>query len=111
MLLVCVLFFLYICDIVSVYLPLFCQLGPFAVETGIMGAGMITILLSDQDLILGLLRLVVGRITGGPQPQGKMVKVLMTGGPQPQGRMVKVLMIGRIINIADQSLLVMLVVP
>lgn len=43
------------------------------------GVGMIIILLSDQDLILGLSLPVVGRSTGGPLIPGRMAGVLMTG--------------------------------
>jgi len=42
------------------------------------GVGMIIILLSDQDLILGLSPLVVGRTTRSPLVPGRMVEVLMT---------------------------------
>ncbi|KAJ1395164.1 RNA-binding domain superfamily [Sesbania bispinosa] len=45
---------------------------------GMAGVGMIIILLSDQDLILGLSLLVMGRTTGGPLIPGRMVGVLMT---------------------------------
>ena len=56
---------------------------------------MIIILLSDQDLILGLL--VVGRTTGSPLVSGRMVGVLMTrrvrrlADPRVLGVMIAVL--------------------
>ena len=45
---------------------------------GTAGVGMIIILLSDQDLILGLSLPVVGRTTRSPLVSGRMVGVLMT---------------------------------
>ena len=44
------------------------------------GVGMIIILLSDQDLILGLALLVVGRTIGGLHIPGRMVGVPMRRG-------------------------------
>lgn len=61
------------------------------------GVGMIIILLSDQDLILGLSLPVVGRTTGSPLVLGRMVGVLMTrrirhpADPRVLGTMIAVL--------------------
>lgn len=58
---------------------------------------MIIILLSDQDLILGLSLPVVGRTTGSPLVLGRMVGVLMTrrirhpADPRVLGAMIVVL--------------------
>ncbi|KAL5163532.1 Serine/arginine-rich SC35-like splicing factor SCL28 [Glycine soja] len=64
---------------------------------GMAGVGMIIILLSDQDLILGLSLPVVGRTTRSPLVSGRMVGVLMTrrirhpADPRVLGTMIAVL--------------------
>lgn len=64
---------------------------------GMAGVGMIIILLSDQDLILGLSLPVVGRTTRSPLVSGRMVGVLMTRrirhpvDPRVLGTMIAVL--------------------
>ncbi|KAL5163530.1 Serine/arginine-rich SC35-like splicing factor SCL28 [Glycine soja] len=66
-------------------------------KKGMAGVGMIIILLSDQDLILGLSLPVVGRTTRSPLVSGRMVGVLMTrrirhpADPRVLGTMIAVL--------------------
>jgi hypothetical protein len=80
------------------------KMSSWHVDIGMTEVGMMTILQSDQDLILDLSRLVAPRMIEGPlvpRTTGGPLMQRMTGDPLVPRRMATVQMIRRIGNLAD----------